>query len=556
MIHEILHKKVIKAYEKAVSQGKLGTVPQGPRHQVSIPKLEAHGDYSTNFAMVMAGALKTPPREIANILKEILAEDPLFKAVDVAGPGFLNFFISPDYWQEHLRKILGEGDLYGRTQKGLGKRVLVEYVSANPTGPLHVGHGRGAAIGDSLARILDAAGFSVETEYYINDAGNQMDTLGKSVYLRYQELLGREVDFPKECYQGDYIRDIARKVLKKEGERFLDLPLSACLSYFTGIAVETISQGIRKDLEDFDCRFDHWFSERTLHDSGLVDDTIKALSSMGHIYEKAGALWFRSSAFGDEKDRVVKRSNGATTYFAADIAYHREKLKRGFHYLVDIWGADHHGYVPRVKAAIKALNHDPEGLKVILVQLVNLLEGGKLKAMSTRAGEFVTLREVLDVVGKDAARFIFLTRRSDSHLDFDLELARKKDQENPVYYVQYAHARLSSVFKKAAEKGISINMVREGAKVRLLGLKEELEILKRLEAFPKVIADSAFSFEPHNLSYYLTDLAACLHAYYNKHRFITDDEELTKARLYLCMVIKQVLKNGLALLGVDAPEEM
>ncbi len=556
MIQKILYHKVIDAFNSAVDNGDLPQTGGQPRHQISTPKLESHGDYSSNIALAMAGPLKRPPRAIGEILKGLLEQDSIFKKIEIAGPGFLNFFIAESYWQQHLKNILSQGDAYGRTDTGKGKKVLVEYVSANPTGPLHVGHGRGAAIGDSLARILDFAGYEVQREYYINDAGNQMNTLGKSVYLRYQECFGREINFPKECYQGEYIREIAKKVVEAQGDRFLDVPLEECLDFFTEVAVKDISLGIKKDLEDFNCLFDNWFSEKTLHDSGFVEQTIEELRASGHIYEKDGALWFRSSAFGDEKDRVVRRSNGVTTYFAADIAYHRNKCERGFDILVDIWGADHHGYVPRVKAAIEALGKDPEGLKVILVQLVNLLEGGKLKAMSTRAGEFVTLREVLNDVGKDAARFIFLTRRSDSHLDFDLEVARKKSQENPVYYVQYAHARLSSVFEKAREKGINPDELKDQPKVELLNTTEELAILKTLEAFPKVVESCAINFEPHGLSFYLTELASKLHGYYNRHRFITDDEPLTFARLYLARGVKQVLKNGLALLGVEAPEKM
>ncbi len=559
MIQKIIYNKVLKALEECVKRGDLGTTPPPDlalRHQVSQPKQEAHGDYASNIALMLSGPLRLKPREIGEVLAEELEKDPLFQKIDVAGPGFLNFFVSNAYWQDNLRVILDKAGDYGRLDVGRGQKVLVEYVSANPTGPLHVGHGRGAAIGDSLARILSFAGFSVETEYYINDAGNQMDTLGKSVYLRYQEIFGKEVEFPKECYQGDYIKEIARGISAKYGDRFVDTPLEECLSLFTSIAVEEISSGIKEDLDRFNCHFDHWFSEKTLHESGYVDETIAELKRLGYVYEQDGALWFKASQFGDEKDRVIRRSNGVTTYFAADIAYHRNKLQRGFNVLVDVWGADHHGYVPRLKAAIQALGGDKEALKVILVQLVNLLEGGEVKAMSTRAGEFVTLREVLDDVGKDAARFIFLTRRSDSHLDFDLEIARKKSQENPVYYVQYAHARLTSVFEKAKDKGIDVEKALNGGDLSRLDTREDIQLLKTLEAFPKQVESAAINSEPHLIAYYLTELASRLHGYYNKHRFITDDSPLTMARLCLAQGVRQVVKNGLGLLGVSAPERM
>ena len=559
MIQKIIYNKVLKALEECVKRGDLGTTPPPDlalRHQVSQPKQEAHGDYASNIALMLSGPLRLKPREIGEVLAEELEKDPLFQKIDVAGPGFLNFFVSNAYWQDNLRVILDKAGDYGRLDVGRGQKVLVEYVSANPTGPLHVGHGRGAAIGDSLARILSFAGFSVETEYYINDAGNQMDTLGKSVYLRYQEIFGKEVEFPKECYQGDYIKEIARGISAKYSDRFVDTPLEECLSLFTSIAVEEISSGIKEDLDRFNCHFDHWFSEKTLHESGYVDETIAELKRLGYVYEQDGALWFKASQFGDEKDRVIRRSNGVTTYFAADIAYHRNKLERGFNVLVDVWGADHHGYVPRLKAAIQALGGDKEALKVILVQLVNLLEGGEVKAMSTRAGEFVTLREVLDDVGKDAARFIFLTRRSDSHLDFDLEIARKKSQENPVYYVQYAHARLTSVFEKAKDKGIDVEKALNGGDLSKLDTREDIQLLKTLEAFPKQVESAAINSEPHLIAYYLTELASRLHGYYNKHRFITDDSPLTMARLCLAQGVRQVVKNGLGLLGVSAPERM
>lgn len=552
---EKIKELVETAYSKLSEAGALPLAEISKSHLVSIPKQEQHGDYASNFAMVMASKLKMPPREIAEKIREELLSDTSFERIDVAGPGFLNFFFSNNFWQNWLLNIKEEGENYGTTDEGKGKRVLVEFVSANPTGPLHVGHGRGAAVGDSLCRILKKAGYKVESEYYINDVGNQMNNLGKSVYLRYQELFGKKIDFPEDCYKGEYIKDIARAIKEEFGDKFLDVELDECLDFFIKKAVNEIFSGIKEDLEHFRVFFDNWFSEKTLHDSGLVEESIEVLRDRGYVYEKDGALWFKTTEFGDEKDRVVKRSNGVLTYFAADIAYHRQKLDRGYDLLVDIWGADHHGYVPRVKAAISALGKDPDMLQVLLVQLVSLIEAGKVKQMSTRAGEFVTLREVLDDVGVDATRFIFLTRKCDSHLEFDLDLAKSQSQENPVYYVQYAHARLESVFNMAKEKGIEIYPP-DKVNVSLLDAPDEIKIMKHLAQFPQVVASSASSLEPHRISYYLTDLAGLLHKYYSKYRFIGDNLELTQARLLLADVTKIVLKNGLELLGVNAPKKM
>ena len=554
-MRKVIKEAVEEAFKKLSDNGGLPVAEPSSSHLISVPKKEQHGDYASNFALVMASVLKMPPRKIAEKIQEALKDNPDFEKIEVAGPGFLNFFFSKSFWHRCLLDIKEQGEGFGHTDTGKGKRVLVEFVSANPTGPLHVGHGRGAAVGDSLCRIMRAAGFEVESEYYINDVGNQMNTLGRSVYLRYLEIFGKEVDFPDECYKGEYIKDIAREIVSEHGERFLGEEIDDCLDFFIREAVSRIFRSIKEDLDLFRVHFDNWFSELTLHDSGYVKETISLLKEKGIIYEKDGALWFRTSDFGDEKDRVVRRSNGVLTYFAADIAYHRKKFERGYDMLVDIWGADHHGYVPRVKAAIKALGHDPERLHVLLVQLVNLLEGGELKAMSTRAGEFVTLRQVLDDVGVDATRFIFLTRKCDSHLDFDLDVARKQSQENPVYYVQYAHARLSSVFAMARERGIGI-VEPEEVDLSLLDDPEEIRLMKFLARFPEVVSGSALSLEPHRISYYLTELAGMLHKYYTTHRFIGDDPGLTQARLLLADVTRTVLKNGLDLLGVEAPEKM
>ena len=554
-MREKIKKTVHDAFNTAVSKGLLPEMEIPSAHQVSPPRQKNHGDFSSNIALISASAAGRPPRQIAEQISSLLKDDPLFEKIEIAGPGFINFFVSRSWWQNNLLTICNAGDAYGESNAGRGIRVQVEFVSANPTGPLHVGHGRGAAVGDSLARVLRAAGFDVDTEYYINDVGNQMRTLGKSVYLRYQEYHGVEISFPEDHYQGAYIRDIARGIAEREGDRYLDASETQWLPVFRDTAVKAISSGIRRDLADFDVHFDHWFSERVLYRNNLVEKTISELQTKGFIYEKDGALWFRTTEFNDEKDRVVKRSNGVLTYFASDIAYHRHKLDRGYDILVDIWGADHHGYVPRVRAALKAMGHPPDRLRVLLVQLVNLMEAGKPKAMSTRAGEFVTLREVLNDVGSDAARFMFLTRRCDSHLDFDLELARKQSQENPVYYVQYAHARLASVLRTAKEQEVDL-WEPDQVDLSLLDTDEETDILKQAEAFPGLIADSALALEPHRISYYLSNLAGHLHSYYNKCRFISEDQDLTQARLLLARVMKRIFRKGLNLLGVSAPEKM
>ena len=554
-MRENIKKAVLEALEQCMDSGELPRQDVSTDIQISRPKHESHGDFATNIAMVLASRLKMAPRNIAQALQGRLEENPLFDRVDVAGPGFINFFIRPEWWQKGIVSIVEKGAEFGRSSSANGKKVLIEFVSANPTGPLHVGHGRGAAVGDSLARVMKAAGYDVETEYYINDAGNQMKTLGTSVYLRYLQHYGRDVEFPQECYQGDYIKDIARDIAEQEGDRFVDVPVEECVEFFTTHAVNIISASIRDDLESFRVHFDNWFSEKTLHQSGKVQEAIDFLKERGQIYEKDGALWFRSSDFGDEKDRVVRRANGILTYFAADIAYHRDKLERGYHMLVDIWGADHHGYIPRVKASIAALGHSEDKLKVLLVQLVNLFEGGKVKQMSTRAGQFVTLREVLDDVGTDAARFMFMTRKCDSHLDFDLELAKKKSQDNPVYYVQYAHARLCSVFRNAEAQGITLGDISEIDTSRL-SAREEMDLIRALGEFPVVVEGAAHALEPHRVSYYLTELASMLHSYYTKYRFIEQDVELSRARMLLAQATKNVFATGLELLGVSAPEKM
>ncbi len=538
-----------------------GTLQQKdiPRIDLEIPKIVAHGDFSTNIAMTMAVSQKRAPREIAKVIIDHI-EDPdhLLSKTQVAGPGFINFFIALDKWHEILKTVSEEDTGYGTSQVGLGKRVQIEFLSANPTGPLHVGHGRCAAVGDTLAAVLKAAGYEVEKEYYVNDSGRQIRTLGESVFIRYQQLLGKTVDLPAEDYQGTYIKDLARILLDQEGERLLDMPEEEAVTLCARFAATRILAEIREDLVAFGVSFGHWFSEQSLYDSGAVQAVIQDLKSQDIVYEHDGALWFRTKDFGDEKDRVVVRANGLTTYFASDIAYHKDKFERKFDRIIDIWGADHHGYVSRVSASIRALGYDGDRFQVLLIQLVNLLRGGKPVTMSTRAGEFVTLREVIDEVGRDAARFLFLLRHYESPLDFDLELAKKQSNDNPVYYVQYVHARISNILKKAEERGYKEIDWHDDFS-RILTLPEEIRLIKLMARYPDVVARSARLMEPHRIPFYMKELSAAFHAYYhdrNKHKVVSDDAKLSAARLYLVSAIRIIIRNGLALMGVSAPESM
>jgi arginyl-tRNA synthetase len=543
--------------EEAV-QSVAGDLKAGVRIELDIPKTPEHGDYATNIALGLTRQLRKNPREIASAIVTRLNDTGcILERVEIAGPGFINFFIKRAAWYGIIREILDNPGRYGKLDIEEGPKVQVEFVSANPTGPLHIGHGRGAAIGDALANILQARGCDVEREYYINDAGNQMDTLGRSLYFRYLQGLGENVEFPDNHYRGEYMRDLAHEAIKEFGDRFRNTPVDAVLQVFSDYAGNSILDGIKEDLDVFGVHFDNWFSERKLHEQDLIRKTIESLRARGYIYDDEGAVWFRSTEFGDEKDRVVVRANGASTYFAADLAYHLDKFERGFSSVIDIWGADHHGYVERMRAGVQAIGRAKEDLRIVLVQLVNLLRGGEPVAMSTRGGEFVTLREVVDEVGKDATRFIFLTRRTDSPLDFDLEVAKAQSNDNPVYYVQYAHARLCSVFEVARERGVIFDW-REISDntLNLLQVAQEFEIIKLLGEYPEVLCECARSLEPHYIPYYLGQLVSLFHSYYHDNRILSDDAELTKARLCLAAAIKEVIANALGLLGVSAPQKM
>jgi arginyl-tRNA synthetase len=551
---------VLDAAQKAFETGVLPSA-QVPEMEIEEPRHASQGDFSTNVAMVSASIHKMSPRKIAQSLVSSIEASgeigSLIEKVEIAGPGFINFFLSPEAWHPVVDRILEQDKRYGASDYGKKERVQVEFVSANPTGPLHVGHGRGAAVGDSVGNILSFAGFDVQKEYYINDSGRQIKTLGTSVWLRLQQKIGKDIEFPDDCYKGDYIKDLACEILEKEGQAFVQKDTNEAIAVCAKYAAKQILETIKQDLINFGVNFDQWFSEQSLYDSGRVQKAIEDYKSKDLIYKEEGALWFRTQDFGDEKNRVVVRNNGLTTYFASDIAYHMEKYERGFDRVIDVWGADHHGYIKRIDASVVASGRKSRQFEVILVQLVNLLRGGKPFQMSTRAGEFVTLKDIIDEVGKDAARFMFLSRSYDSGLDFDLELAKQKNADNPVYYVQYVHARITGILLKAKQENILHDIdFNQGEYLNLLSAPEEINLMKILNTFKDSVEKSAQTLHPHVIFTYLMTLASAFHGYYNKHKVITDNKELTLARLSLVLSVKKVIRNGLTLLGVTAPERM
>jgi len=542
---------------------------------IERPANPEHGDYASNIALQLSKRLRRNPRQIAEEIAKAsapaLAATGLFEPLTVAGAGFLNIRVKPEAKLEVIRQVLEQGKDYGRVKTEKEESIQIEFVSANPTGPLHVGHGRGAAYGDSLAKLLEFAGARVTREFYVNDAGRQMDILALSVWLRYLQMRNMDVPFPEEGYRGDYVRDIAARLADENLARKADfsgaLPdADAEIDRLIDLAKRTLGDGWkrvhrfaleamladqREDLAAFRVSFDQWSSEQALHDNGLIDKALRLLQARGHLFEQGGALWFRSSAFGDEKDRVVRRENGQYTYFASDIAYHLDKFERGFDRVIDVWGADHHGYVPRVKGALEAFGLDPGRLEIALVQFAVLYRNGEKLAMGKRSGEFVTLRELREEVGNDAARFFYVLRKSDQHLDFDLDLAKSESSDNPVYYVQYAHARVCSVFAQIEGWDFPKNLSLEPLKS-----DRELLLAQRLAEFPELILAAARERAPHSLAFYLRELAAEFHSYYNAERILVDDETLRSARLALSAAVRQTLANGLSLLGVSAPEKM
>ncbi len=557
----IIYKKVQKACLKAIDEGKFPSVDIPANFLVEIPKEEKHGDFSTNIAMILAPTVKKNPREIGKIIIEMIGEeDEDIARIEPAGPGFINFFMKDSFWQSTLKDIINQGDQFGRIELGGKEKVQVEFVSANPTGPLHIGHGRGAAVGDVVANILDWAGYDVTREYYINDAGEQMRTLGLSTLIRYEQLLGEDIPLPEKCYQGDYINDVARQIIGAKGDSLLKLSEEENLPFFTKYAADTILDIIKGDLKSFGVGFDKWYNETSLFnkrgsDKSPVEKIVDWMKEKDFIYESEGALWLRAAAFGDDKDRVVKKGTGAYTYLASDIAYHKEKFERGFKRIINVWGADHHGYVSRLRSAIKAMNLPDEALDVILIQLVNLKKGDEMISMSTRSGQFLPLTDLINDVGSDAARFFFLMRSSDAQFDFDIDLAKKHSSDNPVYYIQYAHARICSIFRQAEER-MGAKPSPQTANLALLTLPEELGLIKKISEFPGLVERMALRLEPHLVPHYLNEIASELHSYYKKHRVIGEDHGITNARLALLGGIKLTIKNSLSILGVSAPESM
>jgi arginyl-tRNA synthetase len=565
-------------------------IPKDVAVEVKVERTKdpKHGDFATNLALSLAKPCHQAPRQIAELIVNSLPSHPAVERVEIAGLGFINFFMHKEACLQIIAEVLKRGELFGRSDLGKGQKVILEYVSANPTGPLHVGHGRGAAFGATLASVLTAAGFNVTSEYYVNDAGRQMNILALSVWLRYLTLAGEPIVFPANGYRGDYVLTIAEDIFKQHGDEFLrpwsavsdNLPTDEpqggdkeiyidaiikrartllgeqSFKLFHQQALNSVLTDIKDDLAEFGVYYDNWFSEQSLLDNAAIGESIQALKDAGHTYEKDGALWFRATDFADEKDRVLMRANGDTTYFASDVAYHWDKYNRGYERVVDVFGADHHGYVSRVRAAVNALGHDESALAVLLVQFAVLYRGGERVQMSTRSGSFVTLRELRDEVGNDAARFFYVMRKPEQHMDFDLDLAKSESSDNPVYYVQYAYARISSVLRQLQERGLSWEEAKGLAHVELLVEPQEVALISLINHYPEVIIAAAQAYEPHQLAYYLRELAASLHSYYNAILLLCEQEDLRSARLCLLKAVQQVLKNGLQLLGVSAPESM
>lgn len=528
-----------------------GVFPEAelPAVELEVPPKKEMGDFATNFAMKSAKAFHKSPRQIAEALSERFARDGI-ERVEIAGPGFINFYLTKDVIYDGLRAAVAAGEDYGNLPKKDAPRTQVEYVSANPTGPLHVGHGRGAAVGSALVNLLRAAGYDVEAEYYINDAGNQIDHLAESVNARYLQLCGQQVEVPEDGYRGQDIVETACRIKEKDGEKYLGMPASERLAIFKERALSEKLAALKEDLAAFNVKYDVWFSERTLHPD-KVNEAVEKLRANGNIYEKDGALWLRSTDYGDDKDRVVIRAGGEPTYLAADIAYHKDKFERGFGRVINLWGADHHGYICRVKAAIKALGGNPDNLTIMLLQMVSLLRGGEAVKMSKRTGESVTLAELIEEVGTDAARYFFVMRSPDSQLDFDIDLAKSQSSENPVYYVQYAHARIKSVFRQAEETGL-----KESDAFELLTDESELDLIKKIEEYPREVEKAAADLAPQRIARVAHEMASAFHSFYSRCRIMGVEPQLAGARLALAGKTAQVIRHALSILGVSAPEKM
>ncbi|WP_085994008.1 arginine--tRNA ligase [Oceanobacillus senegalensis] len=541
--------------EAAVLKANLATKEELPEIILEKPKDKAHGDFAANIAMQLARIAKKAPRQIADdIINNIDQTKASIEKVEVAGPGFINFFMKNDFLGDIIPTILDADSEYGKTNSGNGESVQVEFVSVNPTGDLHLGHARGAAYGDVLCNVLDAAGYDVEREYYINDAGNQIDNLAFSVEARYLQELGQDVEMPEDGYHGQAIIDIAKNVVSEYGDEWANKDKEERISFFKEYGLKSSLDNIAKDLKAFRVEFDNWFSERSLYKDGKIKEALKVLEKEDYIYEKDEATWFKSTAFGDDKDRVLVKKDGNYTYLTPDIAYHKDKLDRGFNQIINVWGADHHGYVPRMRAAIQALGYPSETFHVKIIQMVNLFEGGEKVRMSKRTGKAIALRDLIEDVGVDAARYFFVTRSNDSQLDFDMDLARSQSNENPIFYVQYAHARICTMLEQAKNKGFDINATYDGS---LLTAEKEVDLLKKLGEFPQVVAEAAEKQLPHKVTQYVFDLASLLHSFYNAEKVLDEDnKERTSARIALMKAVRITLDNGLKLIGVSAPEKM
>lgn len=553
-IKTTLSEDIADAVRRAAADG-LCAMDRMPPVVLTVPPQKEFGDFAANIALQLAGQARRKPREVAAAIIDRLPRRPWLDRAEVAGPGFINFYLRPTWLYDTLADVLRAGTSYGCTAAGGGERVQVEFVSANPTGPLHVGHGRGAAVGSALANLLRAAGYDVSTEYYINDAGNQIDNLAASVNARYLELLGRPVPFPADGYHGADIVATAQRIIKRDGDKYLAMDEEARLRIFRELALAEKQAALKEDLENFGVTYDVWFSERTLHQSGAIAATCRLLQERGDMYEQDGALWLRSTKYGDDKDRVVIRDNGVPTYLAADIAYHRNKFSRGFDRVINLWGADHHGYIARVKAALAALGYDPARLEVMILQMVSLYRGGEMVKMSKRTGQSITLAELIEEVGRDAARFFFIMRSPDSQLDFDLDLAKSHTNENPVYYIQYACARIASLFRQAAEQGVALRPLEQIDLTRLTA-ECETDIIKKLYEYPEEVSNAARQRAPHHIARYAHELAGLFHTFYNQCRIIGSGEETEQARLALVTATRHVITHALGILGITAPERM
>lgn len=553
-IVEQVQGKLKQEIKDAVVKAGLAAEEQIPDVILEIPKEKAHGDYSTNMAMQLARVAKKAPRMIA---EELIAHFDSSKAsiekIEIAGPGFINFYMNNSYLTDLIPAVLEAGDQYGETTVGNSQKIQVEFVSANPTGDLHLGHARGAAVGDSLCNILDKAGYEVSREYYINDAGNQINNLALSVEARYFQALGLEKEMPADGYHGEDIIGIGKKLADEYGDKYVHADEKGRFDFFREYGLKYEMAKLKQDLEDFRVPFDVWYSETSLYNNGKIDTALQALKDNGHIYEEEGATWFRSTVFGDDKDRVLIKNDGSYTYLTPDIAYHKDKLERGFEKLINIWGADHHGYIPRMKAAIQALGYDREALEVEIIQLVHLYKNGEKMKMSKRTGKAVTMRDLVEEVGLDATRYFFAMRSADTHLDFDLDLAVSQSNENPVYYAQYAHARISSILRQGEEQGMSA----EAADYSLIQAEKEIDVLKKIGEFPQAVGEAAQKRMPHRITNYIYELASSFHSFYNAEKVLdAENPERTKARLALIKAVQTTLKNALKLIGVSAPEKM